>query len=85
MNYIATITDIAEPDRMPLWESPEQPTAQSAYELAEHHIHRAQPDDVIAPLDGWGEYAIWSQTEGVRATRVATLTVTTTDDDQTRP
>lgn len=63
---------------MPLWESPEQPTAKSAFDLAEHHIHRAQPDDVIAPLDGWGEYAVWNQSGGAPSTRVATLTVTTT-------
>ena len=60
MSYIATITDVTQPDGMPLWESPEQPTVKSAYDLAEHHIHRSQPDDVIAPIDGWGEYAVWS-------------------------
>ena len=79
MSYIATILDVTQPDGMPLWESPEQPTAKSAYDLAENHIHRSQPDDVIAPIDDWGEYAVWNQTEGVRSTRVATLTITADD------
>lgn len=78
MSYFATITDDSQPDGMPLWESPEQPTAKSAFDLAEHHIHRAQPEDVIAPLDGWGEYAVCNQSGGAPSTRVATLTVTTT-------
>jgi hypothetical protein len=84
MSYTATILDVTQPDGMPLWESPEQPTAKSAYDLAEHHIHRSQPDDVIAPIDGWGEYAVWNQAEGVRSTRVATLTITA-DDSPARP
>ncbi|ORW24549.1 hypothetical protein AWC17_03115 [Mycobacterium nebraskense] len=85
MSYIATITDVTQPDGMPLWESPEQPTAKSAYDLAEHHIHRSQPDDVIAPIDGWGEYGVWSHADGGRSTRVATLTITTTDDSPAQP
>lgn len=85
MSYIATINAAAYADGMPLWESPEQPTAKAAYDLAEHHIHEAQPDDVIAPVDGWGEYDVWNLADGQRSTRVATLTITTTADDSPAP
>lgn len=85
MSYVAIITDVNRPDGMPLWESSEEPNAKSAYDRAEHHIHRSQPDDVIAPIDGWGEYAVWKHADGVRSTRVATLTITTTDDSTARP
>lgn len=60
-------------------------TVQAAYDLAEHHIHAAQPDDVIAPVDGWGEYAIWNQTAGARSTRAATLSVSPAEGSGVEP
>jgi hypothetical protein len=70
---------------MPLWESSEQPTAQSAYDLAEKHIHASQPDDHIAPTGDRDEYAVWTHSDGARPTRVATLTITTTDGSPVAP
>jgi hypothetical protein len=70
---------------MPFWEAPEQPTAQSAYDLAAQHIHTSQPDDQIAPIDDRGEYAVWTHAHGAPSTRVATLTITTADDSLALP
>jgi hypothetical protein len=85
MSYIAAISDVTHPDAMPLWESPEQPTAQSVYDLAEKHIHASQPDDQIAPADERGVYTVWTRSDGARSTRVATLTITTTDGSPVAP
>jgi hypothetical protein len=85
MSYIAVISDVTHADGMPLWESAEQPTAESAYELAEKHIHATQPDDQIVPADDRGVYAVWAQSDRARSTRVATLIITATDGSPVAP
>ena len=80
MSYIAAISDVTHPMGCLSGNPPSNRPPKSAYELAEKHIHATQPDDQIVPTDDRGEYAVWAQSDRVRSTRVATLTITATDD-----
>ena len=83
MTHTATITDPHEPDAMPLWESLDHATAESAYAAARDHIAAAQPDDQIVDQGG-GEYAILSGAD-VGAERVATVVISPDDETPAAP
>lgn len=78
MTHTATITEPAQSDAMPLWESFDHATAESAYAAARDHIAATQPDDRIVDQGG-GVYAVLSGA-GHGAERVATVVISPGDD-----
>ncbi|BBZ31307.1 hypothetical protein MMAD_56020 (plasmid) [Mycolicibacterium madagascariense] len=83
MTYTASITEPAESDAMPLWESFDHATAENAFDAARRHIAAAQPFDRIVDLGG-DVYAVLSGA-GHGAERVATVVISPGDDAPAAP
>lgn len=83
MTYAATITEPAQYDAMPLWESFDHATVEGAYAAARDHIAANQPDDRIVDQGG-GVYAVLSGA-GHGSERVATVVISPGDDAAAAP
>lgn len=82
MRYSATITDPHQPDAMPMWESFDHTEFADALQAAHAYIHATQPADRVVE-EAPGVYGIW--TSPPTSTRVATLVIEPTEEQQLRP
>ena len=82
MSFTATIIESGH-DHAPWWESFGHSDAQAAMQAARAHIGATQPGDRIDGGDGHGVHAIFAGPTS--ETRVATLVIAATDDDEDDP